>query len=67
MDQIERPYGTWMKAEPKRRNYTMGAQWLRQGGNLPVSSPSKGRGDSQGEVVTVDGAGRDYNPENSVK
>lgn len=47
VDQIEKPYGTWMKAEPKRRNYTMGAQWLRQGGKFPISTPAKEREDSQ--------------------
>ena len=57
LDQIEKPYGPWMKSEPKHRNYTLGAQWLRKGGNFPVNSPAKARDEAQGISVTVIHAG----------
>lgn len=28
-DNIEKPFGTWMCAEPRRRMHTMGSKWLR--------------------------------------
>lgn len=31
LESIEKPYGIWMKAEPRRRNHTIGSKWLRQG------------------------------------
>lgn len=37
-DQIEKPYGVWMRADPKCRNHTMGNKWLRHGGSFPVGS-----------------------------
>lgn len=63
MDQIEKPYGPWMKSEPKHRNYTLGAQWLRKGGNFPVNSPAKARDEAQGISVTVIHAVDRHNPE----
>lgn len=37
--QIERPYRSWMCAELKEGNHTMGSKWLRQGGSThPLSS-----------------------------
>lgn len=38
---IEKPYGAWMKAEPRRRNYTSGAKWLRQGSSFPGAETEK--------------------------
>lgn len=38
IEMIEKPYGSWMRSEPKRRNHTIGAKWLRQGGAAPVES-----------------------------
>ncbi|KAK1379731.1 hypothetical protein POM88_026475 [Heracleum sosnowskyi] len=67
LEQIEKPYGACMRAGPKRRSHMMGAQWLRQGENFPVSSQVKGKGDSQGKVVTVHGAGIGYYPKKSTK
>lgn len=47
LDKIEKPYGVWMKAEPKRRNYTIGAKWLRKGGRIPVNlATAQGTGGS---------------------
>lgn len=31
-EMIERPYGSWMRAEPRRRMHTIGAKWLKSGG-----------------------------------
>lgn len=41
MELIEKPYGAWMKAEPRRRNYTSGAKWLRQGSSFPEAETEK--------------------------
>lgn len=30
MEEIEKPYGVWMKAEPRCRTHTMGAKWLQK-------------------------------------
>lgn len=35
--QIEKPYGVWMRAEPRRRNYTEGSKWLKQGKVIPAA------------------------------
>ncbi|KAK1380443.1 CCHC-type domain-containing protein [Heracleum sosnowskyi] len=39
-DQITKPYGVWMRAEPKRKTHSMGARWLRQGGGSPAKPMS---------------------------
>lgn len=36
VEKIEKPYGVWMKAEPRRRTYTEGSRWLRQGRSGPA-------------------------------
>ncbi|XP_074373435.1 uncharacterized protein LOC141713759 [Apium graveolens] len=47
-DSIEEPYGAWLRAEPKRRNHTIGAKWLRT------------RGSSQGPIFGEGGiSGKD--------
>lgn len=38
IESIEKPYGIWMKAEPRRRNHTIGSKWLRQGNQFPVEN-----------------------------
>lgn len=53
-DKIERPYGAWMKAEPRRRSYTMGSKWLRPGGVLPVGELSAGREDQVVSEINVE-------------
>ncbi|KAK1396097.1 hypothetical protein POM88_005960 [Heracleum sosnowskyi] len=47
---IERPYGSWMRAEPRRRTHTMGNKWLRSGGSILASNARDDRGVN---VVTV--------------
>lgn len=39
LDKIEKPYGSWMHADPPRRNHTIGSKWLRMGGGVfPASN-----------------------------
>lgn len=38
---IEKPYGAWMRADPKRRSYTMGNKWLRAGSATPVNTATE--------------------------
>lgn len=37
LEHIEKPYGVWMRAEPRRKTHTMGSKWLRPGGFSPTS------------------------------
>lgn len=62
LEDIEKPYGAWMKAEPRRRNHTMGAKWLRQGGKNPVSFPGTTTGDSEGGIVATKSAETLHDP-----
>ncbi|KAK1393649.1 hypothetical protein POM88_012705 [Heracleum sosnowskyi] len=43
LDQIERPYGAWLRAEPRRKTHTMGTKWLRNGGGAQARN-SDGKG-----------------------
>lgn len=36
-EEIEKPCGSWMRADPKRRSYTMGNKCLRPGGAIPAN------------------------------
>ncbi|KAK1366716.1 hypothetical protein POM88_042277 [Heracleum sosnowskyi] len=38
VDKIEKPYGSWMRADPRRCSHTIGSKWLRIGGALPASN-----------------------------
>lgn len=38
LEMIEKPYGAWMRAEPRRRSHTIGIKWLKQGGPPPVTN-----------------------------
>lgn len=64
VDEIERPYGAWMKAEPRRRNHTMGAKWLRQGGKNPVNFHAEQPVEEGRKMVTMKDAANDSNPVN---
>lgn len=62
--EIEKPCGSWMKAEPKWRNHTIGAKWLRQGGSFPVDPLMKannGEGYKAGTIIVAYG---EHNPTN---
>ncbi|KAL8093146.1 hypothetical protein AgCh_035147 [Apium graveolens] len=56
LEEIEKPYGVWMRDEPRRCNHTMGAKWLRQGGKNPVSFPAAMTADSEGGSVATKSA-----------
>lgn len=55
---IEKPYGSWMRADPKRRSYTMGSKWLRPGGAIPVNKSGEEEADKS-NAVKVAPANRD--------
>ncbi|KAK1359460.1 hypothetical protein POM88_043934 [Heracleum sosnowskyi] len=49
---IARPFGAWMRVEPRRKNYTLGAKWLRPEGDFPAASSVEGERPIKGKVVT---------------
>lgn len=49
-EEIEKPYGSWMRADPKRRSYTMGNKWLRPGGAIPANKVGEEEGDKSQPV-----------------
>lgn len=51
---IEKPYGGWMRADPKRRSHTMGSKWLRQGGTTPVNMTGEKERDKSNAVILAD-------------
>lgn len=56
IENIEKPYGIWMKAEPRRRNSTIGSKWLRQGNQFPGTNTGvnmEARAGNGGETVAV--------------
>lgn len=55
-----KPYGAFMRAEPRRRSHTMGSKWLRSGGKIPASNTGDSSGTGGREVVTVIGADSGY-------
>lgn len=38
LESIEKPYGAWLRADSRRKSHTMGAKWLRNGGNFQASN-----------------------------
>lgn len=62
VENIEKPYGIWMRAEPKRKNHTIGAKWLRQGNNFPATNMTEGRERGSEKTVSGFGAGVKHNP-----
>lgn len=52
---IEKPYGSWMRAEPRRRNHTIGSKWLRYGGVSQATETMDGKG--KDNVYPLIGAG----------
>lgn len=49
---ITRPFGQWMRAEPRRRNYTIASKWLRPTGGFSVASSGEREEPITGKVVT---------------
>ncbi|KAK1395060.1 hypothetical protein POM88_014116 [Heracleum sosnowskyi] len=54
-DKIEKPFGAWMRADPRRRMHTMGSKWLRPGGVTPVKSSVEEGGVRSGSVTNARG------------
>lgn len=52
-DEIENPFGIWMRAEPRRRMHTMGSKCLRPGGISPGRSTVDQGGDQMDTGATV--------------
>lgn len=50
---LEKPYGSWMRAEQRKRMHTMESKWLRSGGAIPVNNTGDEKGDN---IVTVKNA-----------
>lgn len=42
MESIEKPYGVWLRAEPRKRSHTMGSKWLRSGGSSQTKFSDEG-------------------------
>ncbi|KAK1396024.1 hypothetical protein POM88_005887 [Heracleum sosnowskyi] len=53
LDKIEKPYGIWMRADPRRRSHTIDSKWLRMGGATQASDTVI---DNSGNSVTEIGA-----------
>ncbi|MDV3180553.1 MAG: hypothetical protein Q8829_02590 [Candidatus Phytoplasma australasiaticum] len=65
IEQIEKPYGAWMKEEPRRRSHIMGAKWLRQGGKNLVVFLAKQTEEEGRKVDTRKDSVKGKHPENS--
>ncbi|KAK1353792.1 hypothetical protein POM88_052157 [Heracleum sosnowskyi] len=52
LDKIEKPFGAWMRAEPRRKMHTMGAKWLRPGGISPTTMVREDGGGGSNKSVT---------------
>lgn len=52
-EMIEKPYGAWIRAEPRRRMKNIGAKWLRPGGISLKTSAGEKDGASSNKLVTV--------------
>uniref|UniRef100_A0A803QIZ5 DUF4283 domain-containing protein n=1 Tax=Cannabis sativa TaxID=3483 RepID=A0A803QIZ5_CANSA len=50
-DQIEKPYGIWMKAPNKRQNFLTASPWLRTEKNTIPTSNNDGTVDSAGTII----------------
>lgn len=37
VEMIDKPYGSWLRADPRRKTHTIGSKWLRQGGSSQAS------------------------------
>lgn len=56
IEEIEKSYGAWMRADPRRRNLLTGSKWLRQSGSFPVSGAAVGNnqgGDNADSMIVV--------------
>lgn len=57
-DKIEKLFGAWMKAEPRRRIHTMGNKWLKQGGSIPVKNLMDAEEGNSDKETNTEGSNR---------
>lgn len=43
IENIEKPYGPWIRADPKRKTHTLVAKWLRNGGSFQATKSDGAR------------------------
>lgn len=43
IESIEKPYGAWLRADPRRKTHTMGSKWLRSGGNFQATNSGENK------------------------
>lgn len=56
MEQIEKSYGIWMRAQPRRKSHTIRAKWLRPRGILPTSLTVRTKKEASYKAVTAESA-----------
>lgn len=61
MEQIEKSYGVWMRADPMRKTHTIGSKWLRQSSGVPVAMKTEEGGE---KGLSVEGGRDEHNPIN---
>lgn len=44
IEKIEKPYGVWLRADPRRKMHTMGSKWLRNGGDFQARNSGEKSG-----------------------
>lgn len=47
LEQLEKSYGVWMRAEPRRKNHTIGSKWLRHSRTFPATTKKAETGDKK--------------------
>lgn len=52
---VEKPYGSWMKADSRRKAHMMGSKWLRSGGTSQTASTAEEGGPGKGKVSDESG------------
>lgn len=50
---IEKPYGAWLRAEPRRKTHTMGDKWLKSGGASQAKNSGMGNMESKDKAGPV--------------
>lgn len=53
---ITKSFGPWMRAEPRRKNHTIGTKWLRSGSGFPAVKSGEKEESGNGKVVTENNA-----------
>ncbi|KAK1378352.1 hypothetical protein POM88_025096 [Heracleum sosnowskyi] len=50
---LEKPYGSWMRVDPRRHSHTIGNKWLRPGGTISVNKTGEGSDKLNPEKIAV--------------